>query len=89
LNTSQQVGGAIGVAVATTIATTATSHFVSDHPGATPLGDAALTHGFQIAFYALAAVALAGAFVAALLTERRPAVTEQVPVDEVPLMEAA
>src|SRR3989440_2487011 len=31
INTSQQVGGAIGVAVATTIATTATSHYVSAH----------------------------------------------------------
>jgi EmrB/QacA subfamily drug resistance transporter len=89
LNTSQQVGGAIGVAVATTIATTATSHFVSDHPGVNALSGSALTHGFQIAFYALAAVALAGAVVAALLTEGRPAATEQVPVDEVPLLEAA
>src|SRR3954452_15722140 len=88
LNTSQQVGGAIGGAVATTIATTATSHFVSDHAGATPLSSAALTHGFHIAFYALAALALAGAFVAALPTERRPAVEQQVPVDEA-LLEAA
>src|SRR5262249_24147955 len=31
INTNQQIGGAIGVALATTIATTFTSHYVSDH----------------------------------------------------------
>src|SRR5207237_1032991 len=38
INTSQQIGGAIGVAAATTIATTVTGHYVSSHPGATALG---------------------------------------------------
>src|SRR5438874_9381009 len=33
INTSQQVGGAIGLAAATTIATTFTSHYVHAHPG--------------------------------------------------------
>src|SRR5882762_2013428 len=32
INTSQQVGGAIGVAAATTIATTYTAHYVNAHP---------------------------------------------------------
>jgi EmrB/QacA subfamily drug resistance transporter len=88
INTSQQVGGAIGVALATTIATTATSNYVSDHVGASPLGGSALTHGFAVTFYVLAAIAGAGAVVAALLTEKRPAVTA---VEEVPeaLLEAA
>ena len=56
INTTQQIGGAIGVAVATTIATTFTSRFVTAHPGNSALGGAALTHGFQIAFYVLAAL---------------------------------
>src|SRR5438270_801991 len=56
INTSQQIGGAIGVAAATTIATTFTTRFVNVHPGSTQLGGAALTHGFEIAFYVLAAV---------------------------------
>ena len=88
INTSQQVGGAIGVALATTIATTSTSHYVSDHVGASPLGGSALTHGFEVTFYVLAALAVAGAVVAALLTEKRPPVTV---VEEVPeaLLEAA
>jgi len=81
INTTQQIGGAIGVAAATTIATTFTTHFVDAHPGATPLGGAALTHGFAIAFYVLAAVALVGGVVAALLVESKPAAPEVETVD--------
>ena len=40
INTSQQIGGAIGVAVATTVATTFTRHFVTAHPGTTPVDGA-------------------------------------------------
>jgi MFS family permease len=71
INTSQQIGGAIGVAASTTIATTFTTHYLNAHQGASPLGGAALTHGFQITFYVLAATAAAGAVLAALLTESR------------------
>ena len=91
INTSQQIGGAIGVAAATTIATTFTSRYVDAHSGVSELGGAALTHGFQIAFYALAAIAAAGAVVAAAMTESREvtvAATE--PVEQAELaLEAA
>jgi len=73
ISTSQQIGGAIGVAVATTIATTFTSHYVTSHAGTTPFSEAALTHGFEIAFYVLAATAALGALVAALMLEAQPA----------------
>jgi EmrB/QacA subfamily drug resistance transporter len=89
INTSQQIGGAIGVAAATTIATTFTAHYVNAHHGASALGPGALTHGFEIAFYVLAAVALVGAFVAAVLTEQRPPATEAVPEDAEVRLEAA
>src|SRR5437763_4925753 len=46
INTTQQIGGAIGVAVATTLATTFTAHYVNAHPGTTAVSGAALTHGF-------------------------------------------
>ncbi|MDQ2982951.1 MAG: MFS transporter [Actinomycetota bacterium] len=69
INTSQQIGGAIGVAAATTIATTYTSHYLSVHPGATAFSGGALNHGFQIAFYVLAGVAALSAVVAAVLIE--------------------
>src|SRR6478736_1672979 len=81
INTSQQIGGAIGVAAATTIATTYTTHFVVAHPGTSPLAGTALTHGFQIAFYVLAAVALLGAILAAVMVESKPKQLE-VPLGE-------
>jgi EmrB/QacA subfamily drug resistance transporter len=71
-NTSQQIGGAIGVAVATTIATTFTTRFVEDHPGSSLLGTHALTHGFEIAFYVLAALMLVAAVIAATFIESKP-----------------
>src|SRR4051812_7462924 len=81
INTTQQIGGAIGVAVVTTVATTYTSHFVSAHPGATPLSGPALTHGFAIAFYVLAGLAGLGAVIAALLVESKSQLAE---VEELP-----
>jgi EmrB/QacA subfamily drug resistance transporter len=81
INTSQQIGGAIGVALATTIATTFTSRWVDSHPGTTVSGGAALTHGFAITFYALAAIAVLGAIVAAVLIEPRSQIVEVVSLD--------
>jgi EmrB/QacA subfamily drug resistance transporter len=72
INTSQQIGGAIGVAAATTIATTYTTHYVDSHVGVTAFSGSALTHGFEIAFYVLAGVAAIGAVLAAVLVEPRP-----------------
>ncbi len=54
LNTAQQVGGALGVAVASTVATTHTTTRLGE--GATTL--VALTAGFQWAFWACCAVAV-------------------------------
>jgi EmrB/QacA subfamily drug resistance transporter len=76
INTSQQIGGAIGVAVATTIATTFTNRYVDSHVGVSPLSGAALTHGFQIAFYVLAATAGLAAVIAVLMLEPQPAPAE-------------
>src|SRR5437763_9438381 len=59
INTNQQVGGAIGVAVAATIFT---SYARPRH-----LTPAALTTGYEHAFWALLAVALVGAIAAAVL----------------------
>jgi EmrB/QacA subfamily drug resistance transporter len=76
LNTSQQIGGAIGVAVASTIAATYTSHYVNAHPGSTAASGPALTHGFAIAFWVLAGIAVAGGVLGALLVESRPRAQE-------------
>lgn len=89
INTSQQIGGAIGVAAATTIATTFAGHYVSAHPGAIPLGGAAQVHGFGIAFYVLAAVAAAGALLALLMIKPQPLIVQEAPVEDEIVREAA
>jgi EmrB/QacA subfamily drug resistance transporter len=76
ISTTQQVGGAIGVAAATTIATTATGNYVDSHGLASAVNGTALVHGFQIAFYVLAAGAALGAVIAALVIESQPAEAE-------------
>src|SRR5436190_6552597 len=89
INTNQQIGGAIGVALVTTIATTFTTHFVHSHPGVSPLSGAALTHGFEIAFYVLAALAAVGAVLAAVLVESKPTEAEELAPDAALELEAA
>src|SRR5712691_5604865 len=69
INTSQQIGGAIGLAAATTIATTFTSRYVDSHTGVPASSGAALNHGFQIAFYVLAGLAALASVLAAVLIE--------------------
>jgi EmrB/QacA subfamily drug resistance transporter len=80
INTSRQIGGAVGLAGVSTLATTYTNQYVDTHEGVTALSAAALTHGFNVTFYALAALAVAGALVAGIFIEpqRRaePAVDE-------------
>jgi MFS family permease len=66
INTSQQIGGALGLAVLSTIATSRTDHVLASGTSSTP---AALTDGFQSAFLAGAAIAALG-FVATLLLIR-------------------
>jgi MFS family permease len=90
INTNQQIGGAIGVAAATTIATTFTSHYVDAHAGASAFSGAALTHGFEIAFYVLAGIALAGAVIAAVMLEpKSPEADVDLAPDAIPELEAA
>jgi MFS family permease len=88
INTSQQIGGAIGVAAATTIATTFTTHYVNAHPGTSALAGSALNHGFQVTFYVLAALAVAGALAAGLLIEAKPAREDTAGADDL-MLEAA
>jgi EmrB/QacA subfamily drug resistance transporter len=66
LNTSQQLGGAIGVAIASTIAATRASTLL--HQGAIPA--AALTSGFQWAFWACGVIGLVAVPVTFLLVRR-------------------
>jgi hypothetical protein len=54
LNTSQQLGGALGIAIASSVAASHTNALL--HAGRT--APAALTGGFQHAFWVLGAIAL-------------------------------
>ncbi len=63
LNTSQQVGGALGLAVLSTLATSKTEDLLGS---GTPLPNA-LTDGFQIAFLGGAAIAAVGFFLTLVL----------------------
>jgi EmrB/QacA subfamily drug resistance transporter len=73
INTTRQIGGSVGLAAVTTIAATATSHYADSHAVLAVSGPA-LTHGFQVAFYALTGVALVGAALVAAFVESRPRV---------------
>jgi len=67
INTSQQIGGALGIAILATISISRTNDALAnagDDPAALP---AALTEGFQAAFVAAAIIVLAGAVLALFL----------------------
>jgi MFS family permease len=76
LNTSRLVGGALGLAVLSTIAASSTAHAIGSSPAE------ALTNGFSLAFQIGAAITLVAAVVAAVMlrpVEREP--------DEIPVID--
>jgi MFS family permease len=79
INTNTQIGGAVGVAVAITIATTASNNYVDTHTGISLFSAAALTHGFDVAFWVLAGTAAVGAILAALTVESQRRAAEHEP----------
>jgi MFS family permease len=83
-NTSQQIGGALGIAALSAVATSTTDDAVAS---GTALPNA-LTEGFEAAFIGGAFVALAGIVVAVVLVRRRDLdqAAEEVPE---PMLEAA
>ena len=87
-NTTQQIGGAIGLAAASTIAITFTGHYVDSHPGVSAVSAPALTYGFQITFYVLAGVAALAAVLSAVLIAPQ-AEAEVVELELTPVEEAA
>jgi hypothetical protein len=92
INTSRQIGGAIGLAAVSAIAASSTSSYVHTHAALTAASGAALDHGFQTALYALTGVLVFGALIAVTLVRRAPALQpepELVEPDVVALEEAA
>jgi EmrB/QacA subfamily drug resistance transporter len=72
INTSQQIGAAISVAVAVTLATTATNHYLDRHPAGHVLASAATVHGYHVAFLVLAIATGVAGVLAGLLIEAQP-----------------
>jgi predicted MFS family arabinose efflux permease len=67
INTSQQIGGAVGLAAITTIATTVTTNYLTSHVPSPLTAATGLVNGFQIAFYVLVGVALAAVVLTATM----------------------
>ena len=53
VNTSRQIGGALGLAAVSAIAATSTGNYLESHTGVTAGSPIALDHGFRTALYAL------------------------------------
>ena len=71
INTSQQVGGALGLAILASIANSRTDALMADAGGAASALPNALTEGFQTAFLVGAGFAVLGAILAATLISSR------------------
>ena len=94
VNTSRQIGGAIGIAAISAIAATSAGNYVDSHPGTVASSGPALDHGLQTALYVLAGLLIAGAVLAATLVRPAPTrvpgeVTEPVEEPAVALEKAA
>jgi hypothetical protein len=91
INTSRQIGGAVGLAAVSTIAATSTQQYANSHAGVAGVGASALTHGYVTAFYVLTVLALVGAVIAGVFVEGRPrpATGRPMPEHVVPSLEEA
>jgi MFS family permease len=82
INTSRQVGGAIGLAAVSAIAATSTSHYAQAHSAVTASSGVALDHGFQTGLYVLTGLLVIGALIAVALVKSTPALGADEPAVE-------
>jgi predicted MFS family arabinose efflux permease len=87
VNTSRQIGGALGLAAVSAIAATSTTNFADAHPRVAPA--AALDHGFQTALYVLTGLLLVGAVIAGVWIKPQRAVQPQAPQAELDVLKEA
>jgi EmrB/QacA subfamily drug resistance transporter len=86
INTSQQIGGALGIAVLSAVATSVTNDGLASGTAA-PI---ALTDGFEAAFIGAAVIAMAGILVSLLVVRGKDIVLEpEEAVEAAPVAEAA
>jgi EmrB/QacA subfamily drug resistance transporter len=72
INTSRQIGGAIGIAAVSAIAATSASSYANAHTAVTASSAEALDHGFQTALYLLTALLLLATLIAVTLVKPTP-----------------
>jgi EmrB/QacA subfamily drug resistance transporter len=85
VNTSRQIGGAIGLAAISAVTAASTSAYADSHPHVPTSSAVALAHGFQTGFYVLIGLLLVGALIAAaLVTSRAHAVAAEPAPDRQP-----
>ena len=91
INTSRQIGGAIGIAAISAIAATSAGNYAGAHAGVSATSGLALDHGFQTALYVMTGLLLVGALIAATFVRprRMPAPQAAVEDEAVVLEEAA
>jgi EmrB/QacA subfamily drug resistance transporter len=82
INTSRQIGGAIGIAAISAIAASSTRHYAEAHSALGATSGVALDHGFQTALYVLIGLLVGGALIAITLVRSAPAPrTQAAPAD--------
>ena len=82
VNTSQQIGGAVGTAALSTIFLGAVTRYLTNHRPPTPVvRNAAAIHGYAVAFSVSCGLFLAGMVLTALLLRSGPPDTHQRPRD--------
>jgi MFS family permease len=84
INTTQQIGGAVGIAILSTIAVSTTDEAVADGT----VMPVALTDGFVNAFWAGAGIALVGLLVSIFMVRGRDLRPQEIPIGE-PVLESS
>jgi len=74
INTSRQIGGAIGIAAVSAIAAASTKSYADAHPALAGSSRVALDHGFQTGLYVLTGLLVVGALITLGLVRPAPAV---------------
>ena len=89
VNTSRQMGGAIGLAAMSAIAATSTANYADAHPGVGAASAAALDHGFQTTLYVLTGLLVVGAVIAGVWIKPQRAAQAQAPQAELDVLKEA
>jgi EmrB/QacA subfamily drug resistance transporter len=78
INTSRQIGGAIGIAAVSAIAATSTTNYAGAHTALSATSGVALDHGFRTGLYVLTGLLILGALIAfSLVRSGGPSVAAQ------------